>query len=74
MLVLGRKVGETIHFFGHPAGPIVIKVEECRKGHVRLAFDAPHDIIIKRGEHVADNGITDTHEQDEPPSYGRPRP
>lgn len=59
MLVLGRKVGETIHL----TGGIVIKVESCRKGHVRLAFDAPPDVIIKRGEHV--QGTDD----DRPPSY-----
>ena len=71
MLVLGRKVGETIHLFGHPDGPIVIKVDTSSRDRCRLAIAAPAAVKILRGEFVADNGVTDAHDDDDPPSYHR---
>ena len=48
MLVLARKVGQTVEIDG---GRIVIRVEEIRgKSRVRIAIDAPEGMTILRGE------------------------
>lgn len=46
MLVLSRKVGETICI----GGAITIKVTAASKGRVRIAIDAPREIPVLRGE------------------------
>jgi carbon storage regulator CsrA len=46
MLVLTRKLGETVVIGGH----ITLTVVEIRGNQVRLAIDAPHHIRILRGE------------------------
>jgi carbon storage regulator len=46
MLVLSRKPGESIHV-GHD---VVIKVIKVTGSTVRLAFDAPAEVPIHRGE------------------------
>jgi len=46
MLVLTRKVNQTIHLGNN----IVIKVVGITKEHVRLGFDAPDEVKILRGE------------------------
>ena len=48
MLVLSRKKDEKIHIGDN----VVITVVEIRGQVVRLGFDAPRDVIIKRGELV----------------------
>lgn len=47
MLVLSRKKNETIVIAD---GLITITIVEVRGDKVRLAFDAPGDITINRGE------------------------
>jgi carbon storage regulator len=46
MLVLSRKIGETIHI-GDEVRLTVVAVQGNR---VRLAFEAPPDVVILRGE------------------------
>lgn len=45
-LVLSRKAGESIHVGDN----IIIQVQMCSKGKVRLAINAPKDIRIMRSE------------------------
>lgn len=49
MLVLARRVGQTIHI----GDDIVIQVISERSGMVRLGIEAPEEIKILRGEHIA---------------------
>ena len=46
MLVLSRKVGETIVIGGH----IHLTVTEIRTNGVRFAIEAPRDVVILREE------------------------
>lgn len=50
MLVLTRKVGETVVI----DGGIVITLVEIRGERIRLSFDAPRGIKIHRGEVAAE--------------------
>ena len=47
MLVLSRKMGETIYL---PESNTTIKILRTATGRVTLAFDAPQDVTILRGE------------------------
>lgn len=47
MLVLNRKLGETI-VIGH--GEIVIRVEQLGRARVSLSIDAPAQVAVHRGE------------------------
>ena len=49
MLILGRKVGDSIVI----DGGIKIVVLACDRGGVRLGIDAPSEVTILRGEIVA---------------------
>ena len=49
MLILGRKVGDSIVI----DGGIKIVVLACDRGGVRLGIDAPPEVTILRGEIVA---------------------
>jgi carbon storage regulator len=52
MLVLSRKSGESIQI-----GPdVFVKVVQVRGGSVRLAFDAPPEVYIRRSELEARSG------------------
>jgi carbon storage regulator CsrA len=53
MLVLSRKVGESIHI----AGDIRITVTEVRGGRVRLSIEAPQSVRIARQE-ILESGPT----------------
>jgi carbon storage regulator len=68
MLVLSRKVGETIVIGGH----IHLTVTEIRGSSVRFAIEAPRDVVILREElaREADPGAEPAIQP--PPS--RPRP
>lgn len=46
MLVLGRKPGEYIMI----GEKIMVKVVKSENGDLRLAIDAPREVIITRGE------------------------
>ena len=46
MLVIGRKPGEYIMI----GDDIMVKVIKSDDGDLRLAIDAPRDVIITRGE------------------------
>lgn len=46
MLVLSRKLGETITIGGN----IVITVVDIDRGKIRLGIEAPKDVPILRGE------------------------
>ena len=48
MLVLSRRVGETIVIDGN----ITVTVLEFSGSRVRLGFDAPQDVFIRRNEIV----------------------
>jgi carbon storage regulator CsrA len=48
MLVLTRKLGEKVVIGGN----ITLTVVEIRGNQIRLAFDAPHQVRILRGELV----------------------
>ncbi|MEJ7592659.1 MAG: carbon storage regulator CsrA [Planctomycetaceae bacterium] len=50
MLVLSRKIGESIQI----AGDIRVTVTEVRGGRVRLSIEAPSDVRVLRKE-IADN-------------------
>lgn len=50
MLILGRKVGDSILI----GDGIKIVVLACDRGGVRLGIDAPNDVTILRGEIVSD--------------------
>lgn len=50
MLVLSRKVGETIHI----DGGIVITIVRAYGDKVRVGIDAPRKLNIARGEFVVD--------------------
>ena len=46
MLLLSRTDGQEIHI-----GPdVVLRVQECRNGRVKIAIDAPREIAILRAE------------------------
>lgn len=45
-LVLSRKPGQEVVI----TGDILVTVVDLRKGHVKLAFEAPQDILILRKE------------------------
>jgi len=49
MLVLSRKIGESIQI----AGGIRVTVTEVRGGRVRLSIEAPPDVRVLRKEIVA---------------------
>ena len=51
MLVLSRKVGESIEI----AGGIRVTVSEVKGGRVRLSIQAPPDVRVLRKE-IADSG------------------
>jgi carbon storage regulator len=46
MLVLSRKIGESINI----DGDIEVRVLDVRDGRVRLGFSAPSDVGIRRQE------------------------
>ena len=46
MLVLGRKPGEYVML----GKDVMIKVIKSNEGDLRLAIDAPKDVVIVRGE------------------------
>jgi len=51
MLILGRRLDETVVITSPDGTRIVLRVIEIRAGHtVRLGFDAPMDFVIHRGE------------------------
>ena len=50
MLILGRKVGDSI-LIGEGIRVVVLA---CDRGGVRLGIDAPADVTILRGEIVSD--------------------
>ncbi|MEP6494635.1 MAG: carbon storage regulator CsrA [bacterium] len=50
MLILGRKVGDTILI----GDAIKVVVLACDRGGVRLGIEAPADVTILRGEIVTD--------------------
>lgn len=50
MLILGRKVGDSILI----GDGIKIVVLACERGGVRLGIEAPNDVTILRGEIVND--------------------
>ena len=52
MLVLSRKIGESIQI----AGGIRVTVTEIRGGRVRLSIEAPPEIRVLRKE-IADNPV-----------------
>jgi carbon storage regulator len=60
MLVLSRKMGETINI----GDDVLLTVVAVQGNRVRLAFDAPPDVLILRGELGAV----------EPERAGAPRP
>ena len=61
MLVLSRKIGESIQI----AGGIRVTVTEVRGGRVRLSIEAPSDVRVLRKE-IAD--IADKQPEQEIPS------
>jgi len=46
MLVLGRKIKESIHI----GNDIIITIEDISKGMVKLGIQAPKDVVILRSE------------------------
>jgi carbon storage regulator len=48
MLVLSRKIGETIRI----GDGLELVVLDVHRGRVKLGFAGPRDISIRRGEHV----------------------
>ena len=56
MLVLGRFKEQTIHI----GSDIVIKICECRCGHVQIGIEAPKEIPIIRGELLKDGAYETT--------------
>ncbi len=49
MLVLSRKIGESITFYTDQ-GEIVVKLNAIKGGHSTIAIDAPRDIKVLRSE------------------------
>lgn len=49
MLVLGRKLDETVNIYTSD-GVIAINVEEIKRSFIRLSFDAPPNVTIVRRE------------------------
>ena len=50
MLVLSRKIGESI-LIGED---VVVTVRETHGGRIRLAIEAPRDVLVLRSELVVD--------------------
>jgi len=48
MLVLSRKIGETIRI----GAGLELVVLDVHRGRVKLGFAGPRDISIRRGEHI----------------------
>ena len=48
MLVLTRKIGESIHI----GDRVVVTVQDVRGGRIRLSVKAPSDVLLLRGELV----------------------
>jgi len=48
MLVLSRKIGETIRI----GDGLELVVLDVHRGRVKLGFAGPRDISIRRGEHI----------------------
>jgi len=61
MLVLSRKIGETLHLGDN----VVIEVRRVAGSRVTLAIDAPRELRILRGELF--KAATDFDEPDNPP-------
>lgn len=49
MLILGRRVGETLHI----GDDVVVTIQRIEGGRVTVGVSAPRDVIVLRGE-VAD--------------------
>ena len=62
MLVLSRKIGETIRI-GEGLELVVLDVH---RGRVKLGFAGPRDISIRRGEHVSAENEPARHIQADP--------
>ena len=62
MLVLSRKIGESIQI----AGDIKVTVTEVRGGRVRLSIEAPPSIRIMRKE-IADGDVFASSPAETPP-------
>lgn len=60
MLVLSRKIGETILV----EGGITVTVMEIRGDKVRIGIDAPRDINIVRSELVAEQPVNGSSQDD----------
>lgn len=52
MLVLTRKIAETIHI----GDDIVIKVISCGRGRVKIGIEAPNSVRVVRGE-ITDSAL-----------------
>ncbi len=65
MLVLSRKIGESIQI----AGGIRVTVTEVRGGRVRLSIEAPADVRVLRKE-IAEN-VTKLPEREIPSEIDR---
>ena len=64
MLVLSRKIGESIQI----AGGIRVTVTEVRGGRVRLSIEAPADVRVLRKEIAESSPKVSQPEPDELPS------
>lgn len=49
MLILSRKVGESV-IIDHNKGQIEVYVLRVGGNHVKLGFEAPYEVSVRRGE------------------------
>lgn len=54
MLVLSRKIGETISIGEN----VTVKVVRTQGGRVQIAIDAPREVAIRRGELPVDPPVS----------------
>ena len=53
MLVLSRKIGESIVI----GGDVVVTVREMHGGRIRLAIEAPSDVLVLRKELIGEPSL-----------------
>lgn len=65
MLVLSRRIGETVHIGDN----VTVTILGCRGGQVRLGVVAPKDVIVDRAE-IRERRLAEAEHQETASTHG----